>query len=304
MTAITAAAENPAERLARLPRPLLWVIAARLKTLSLSQVPVLAGTWLAALAGGWHWGVTLTAMIAAGAIQIGTNLWNDAADAARGVDGPDRLGPPRLTALGLLDGRRVRAAAAGAFGLAALAGLYLAVLGGWPIILTGVLSLGFGYFYSMGPWPMSGQPFGEALVIAFFGVVAVAGTVHLHGGGLSSHIVLTGLMIGLPAAAVLLLNNHRDRMTDARAGRRTLAILIGRNGTRGLYAGFLMLALALAVWQGPCLTLAPAAALAVWLAAAIARTPVTAALNRLLPLTALYQIVLLLGVVGAPVICG
>lgn len=301
---LTSASSNPvAERLARLPRPLLWVIAARLKTLSLSQVPVLAGTWLAAQGSGWRWDLALAAMLAAGAIQIGTNLWNDAADAARGVDGPDRLGPPRLTALGLLDGAKVRRAAALAFGVAAVCGAWLALVGGWPILLIGVLSLMLGYFYSMGPWPMSGLPFGELLVIAFFGLIAVAGTAYLHGAALTPRVGLMGLMVGFPAAAVLLLNNHRDRVTDSRAGRRTLAILLGVTGSRALYGVLLSVALGLAWRLAPCVSLLPAALLVGGLAWAMARTPVSAALNRLLALTAAAQMALLAGVVTASWIC-
>lgn len=283
-------------RLAALPRPLLWVIAARLKTVSLSLAPVLAGSWLAARAGLWRPEVTLVAALSAAAIQIGTNLWNDAADAARGVDKPDRLGPPRLTALGLLDGARVRQGAALAFAVAVLGGLYLSALGGWPIVAIGLVSLALGYLYSMGPWPLSGLPFGEALVVAFFGVVAVSGTAWLQGvAPMAPETLRLGLIIGLPAAAVLMLNNHRDRVQDARAGRRTLAILIGPTAARLAYFGFLLGALALALWAKPSLTLAPAGALALWLGHAMWHWPVSARLNRLLGQTALFQLLLLAG---------
>ncbi len=284
-------------RLAALPRPALWLIAARLKTVSLSLTPVLAGSWLAAQAGLWQPLVTLTAMISAAAIQIGTNLWNDAADAARGVDRPDRLGPPRLTALGLLDGAQVRRAATLSFGLASAAGLYLVALGGWPVLLIGLVSLLLGYAYSMGPWPMSGRPFGEVLVIGFFGLVAVSGTAGLQGvAALAPQTLRLGLMIGLPAAAVLLLNNHRDRVQDARAGRRTLAIVIGPRGARALYFALLLAALALGLGSGAGLWLAPAVLLALWLGHAVWHWPVSARLNRLLGQTALFQLLLLLGV--------
>lgn len=285
-------------RLARLPRPLLWVIAARLKTVSLSLAPVLAGSWLAARAGLWRPDVMAAAALSASAIQIGTNLWNDAADAARGVDKPDRLGPPRLTALGLLDGSRVRQGAALAFTLAVAGGLYLAALGGWPVVMIGLVSLALGYLYSMGPWPLSGLPFGEALVVAFFGVVAVSGTAWLQGiPPLAPDTLLLGFVVGFPAAAVLLLNNHRDRVQDARAGRRTLAIVIGPQTSRRLYFGFLLSALALALILAPNPWLAPAAALALWLGHAMYHWPVSARLNRLLGQTALFQLLLLVGLV-------
>ncbi len=285
-------------RLAALPRPALWVIAARFKTVSLSQMPVLAGSWLAVGQGTWNPAVTLAAMLAAGAIQIGTNLWNDAADAASGVDRDDRLGPPRMTALGLLDGAAVRRAALAAFGVAVLAGLYLVSLGGWPIIAIGLASLAFGYLYSMGPFPMSGLPFGEVLVILFFGVVAVSGTAWLQGVDPFSLVSLAlGLVIGLPAAAVLMLNNHRDRAQDGRAGRRTLAILLGQTASRLVYFALLLGALAVAALIWPGYALVPAGILALWLGHAMWHWPVSARLNRLLAQTAGFQMLLLIGVV-------
>lgn len=284
-------------RLERLPRPALWAIAARLKTLSLSGAPVLAGSWLAAAAGTWRPDVTLAAIISAAAIQIGTNLWNDAADAESGVDRPDRLGPPRLTALGVLPALEVRRAAMLVFGAAILAGLYLAALGGWPIIAVGLVSLALGYLYSMGPFPMSGLPFGEVLVIAFFGLVAVSGTAWLQGvAPFAPQTLGLGLMIGLPAAAVLILNNHRDRMQDARAGRRTLAILIGPTGARASYFGFLLGAVATAAALAPSVWLLAPFALALWLGHAMWHWPVSARLNALLGQTALFQLLLLLSV--------
>lgn len=285
-------------RLASLPRAVLWVIAARFKTVSLSLMPVLAGSWLAAGQGGWRPDVAVAAMLAAAAIQIGTNLWNDAADAARGVDRDDRLGPPRMTALGLLDGATVRRGALAAFGVAVLAGLYLVGIGGWPIMVIGLASLAFGYLYSMGPVPMSGLPFGEALVILFFGLVAVSGTAWLQGvAPFAPQTLALGLVIGFPAAAVLMLNNHRDRAQDERAGRRTLAILLGERGARLVYFGLLLAGLGIAASVWPGLSLLPAGAMALWLGHAMWHWPVSARLNRLLAQTAGYQILLLLGVV-------
>lgn len=280
-----------------LPMPVLWVMAARLKTVSLSQVPVLAGTWLAG--GDARLDVLGAALLASGAIQIGTNLWNDAADAERGVDRPDRLGPPRMTALGLLEPAAVRRGALAAFACAAIAGLYLTVLGGWPVIAIGFVSLALGYLYSMGPVPMSGLPVGEALVIAFFGITAVSGTAWLQGADpMAARVLLTGLMIGLPAAAVLMLNNHRDRVQDARAGRRTLAILMGQGGARAFYVVALFGALGTGAVLAPSLWLVGPLALALWLGHAMTHWPVSARLNRLLGQTALFQALLLLAVVA------
>lgn len=286
------------EKLSALPRAALWIIAARFKTVSLSLMPVLAAGVLAAEQGGFRLDVTAAAMLAASAIQIGTNLWNDAADAARGVDRDDRLGPPRMTALGLLEGAQVRRGALAAFGVAGLAGLYLVALGGWPILAIGLVSLLLGYLYSMGPFPMSGLPFGEGLVVAFFGLIAVSATAWLQGvDPLAGRTLLMGAMIGLPAAAVLLLNNHRDRAQDARAGRRTLAIVIGQRASKLLYFALLLGACALAAGIAPGPWLLLPLGLVLWLGHAMWHWPVSAKLNRLLAQTAGAQMLLVLAVV-------
>jgi 1,4-dihydroxy-2-naphthoate octaprenyltransferase len=229
-------------------------------------------------------------MLAAAAIQIGTNLWNDAADAARGTDQPDRLGPPRMTALGLMDGAEVRRGALAAFGVAALAGLYLAGIGGWPIVAIGLVSLALGYLYSLGPYPLSGLPVGEILVIAFFGVVAVSGMAYLNGADpFDGRALVTGLIIGLPAAAVLMLNNHRDRVQDARAGRHTLALVLGPVASRLSYFAALLAAVGLAALLAPSLWLVPVLGMALWLGHAMWHWPISSRLNALLGQTGLFQ---------------
>lgn len=298
-TASQTAQTELAERLGKLSRPALWALAARLKTIGLSITPVLAGTILAAGEGGWRAGLTGAAIISAAFIQIGTNLWNDAADAERGIDTPERLGPPRMTALGLLNARDVRRGALFAFLLSASAGAFLADAGGWPIIAIGLVSLALGYLYSMGPYPLSGTPLGELLVIAFFGIVAVSGTAWLHGLQPDPGVLICGFLIGLPAAAVLLLNNHRDRTSDALGGRRTLAIVIGETSSRMVYSALILVSLAgVAFLARGCVTailsLVPALVLAVALVRTMLRTAVSSAINRLIARTAGFQALLLL----------
>jgi 1,4-dihydroxy-2-naphthoate octaprenyltransferase len=224
----------------------LWWMAIRPKTLTIAVAPVVAGTALAAAqAGGVAWTPALAALFGALAIQAGTNLYNDVADALRGGDQPMRQGPPRVTALGWATPGRVRAAAMVAFGLAALAGLYLAAVGGWPIVALGGASLVAGWAYSGGPKPIAYTPLGEVFVVAFFGVGAVAGTAWLQGRGPSVSVLGTGVALGLIAAAVLLANNYRDIEADRLAGRRTLAILIGCEPAKVVYGALLAGSLAL-----------------------------------------------------------
>ena len=225
-----------------------WLMAARPRTLSLSITPVAVGTALAwAVARQIHMPAVLAALIGSMCIQIGTNLHNDAVDSDRGGDGPDRVGPPRVTALGLLDARSVKRGAAACFGTAALMGLYLIAVGGWPIFLLGVLSILAGWAYTGGPWPIAYTPLGELFVIAFFGVGAVGGTFWLCTGEFGAAALDAGLALGLLTGAVLLVNNFRDVDADARVGRRTLAIVAGRTGTDWIYAGMMLLAFALLV---------------------------------------------------------
>jgi 1,4-dihydroxy-2-naphthoate octaprenyltransferase len=231
----------------------VWLLAARPRTLSLSAAPVAVGAALAHATGGLkNWAAVVVALLASAAIQIGTNLHNDAADTRRGADGPDRLGPLRVAAAGLLDPASVERGAALSFAAAALGGLYLVYAGGAPILALGLLSLVCGWLYSSGPRPISHTPFGELFVIAFFGLGAVGGTFWLAAGRMDAVAWIGGLALGLFAAAVLLVNNHRDRIEDARNGRRTLAILLGPKKSGALYA-VLMLA--------PFALLAPLAAL-------------------------------------------
>jgi len=225
-----------------------WLIAARPRTLALSLTPVMVGAALA-------WAVqrelpvlpVLAALTGSMCIQMGTNLHNDAVDSELGGDGPDRIGPPRVTAMGLLSARKVKLGAVACFAASALLGLYLMTVGGWPILLLGVLSIAAGWAYTGGPWPIAYTPLGELFVIVFFGIGAVGGTYWLCAGNLGAPVLVSGLALGLMTGAVLLVNNHRDVEADTRVGRRTLAILAGRHGTTWIYAGLMLTPFALLV---------------------------------------------------------
>jgi len=219
-----------------------WIAAIRPKTLGLSLSPVLAGSALAfADTGSFRPLSFLAALAAALLIQVGTNLHNDVADFRRGTDGRDRLGPPRATARGWLAPAAVERGAWLAFFLAFLAGIYLAWVGGWPIVVLGLASLAAGAAYSGGPRPLSSLPVGELFVLLFFGLAAVGGSYYLQSGTLHGRALLAGVVLGLPAAAVLVVNNYRDREGDARSGRRTLAVLLPPAGSRLEYALLMLL---------------------------------------------------------------
>ncbi len=249
----------------------VWWTAIRPRTLPLAASPVLVGIALAWAEGATpRWLAALATLLAALLIQIGTNLHNDAADHERGNDRTDRLGPLRVTAAGWASAASVRHAAHLAFALAFVLGVYLAALGGWPIVAAGLASLVAGYAYSGGPRPISYSPFGELFVLLFFGLVAVGGSHYLQSGDLTPRALLAGFAIGLPAAAVLLVNNLRDRAADLAVGRRTLAARLGPTASRQLHAALLLLPFALL----PFFALRPAA----WLA--LLALPATLAVIR------------------------
>ncbi|HRH13272.1 MAG TPA: 1,4-dihydroxy-2-naphthoate polyprenyltransferase [Azonexus sp.] len=214
-----------------------WFFACRPKTLSVSLSPVLVGTAIA-----WHdsgrvlWLPLLVAALGAALIQIGTNLFNDVGDFRRGTDTPDRLGPKRATAEGWLGAGVVEAAAWLAFALAFVCGIYLVEHGGWPIVIVGLASLGAGWAYTGGPVPIAYRPLGEVFVFIFFGLVAVGGSYYLQMLTLAPVAVFAATLVGLHAAAVITVNNYRDRDGDARNAKNTLAVLLGRPATRRLYS--------------------------------------------------------------------
>jgi 1,4-dihydroxy-2-naphthoate polyprenyltransferase len=244
-----------------------WLLAIRPKTLALSLSPLLLGGALAqADSGALHWLPWLAALCTAMLIQIATNLHNDAGDFARGADTPQRLGPARAAAQGWLSVTALRRAAYGCFGMALLLGGYLAWIGGLPILLLGLAALASGYAYTGGPRPIAYSPLGELFVLVFFGVAAVGGTYYLQTLSLSLPVLAAGIAAGLPAAAVLLVNNYRDLEADHQAGRRTLAQRLGRPASRRLYAAMLLLPLVLApVFCPRPWVLLPALPLALWL---------------------------------------
>lgn len=214
-----------------------WFLACRPKTLTVSLSPVLVGTAVA-----WHetqvllWLPLLAAALGAAFIQIGTNLFNDVGDFLRGTDTPGRLGPKRATAEGWLTPGMVRTGAWLSFALAFLCGIYLVWHGGWPIVAIGLASLAAGWAYTGGPKPIAYGPLGEVFVFIFFGLVAVGGSYYLQTLNVAPVALLAATLVGIHAAAVITVNNYRDRDGDQANGKNTLAVRLGRPATRRLYA--------------------------------------------------------------------
>jgi 1,4-dihydroxy-2-naphthoate octaprenyltransferase len=213
----------------------IWVMAARVRTLPAAVAPVLVGTSLAITEGVFRVGAFVAALLGAIFIQVGTNLSNDYSDARRGADTEDRLGPVRVTAGGLVPPRRVLIATYVSFGLAVLCGVYLVAVSGWELLVVGILSILAGVLYTGGPRPYGYEGLGEIFVFLFFGVVAVAGSTFAQLERWPWEAFVLAVPVGLLAAAILVVNNVRDLETDRRAGKRTLAVRLGRERTRGLF---------------------------------------------------------------------
>jgi 1,4-dihydroxy-2-naphthoate octaprenyltransferase len=220
----------------------IWLMAARVRTLPAAIAPVLVGTALAGYTGVFHPLRFIAALVGAIFIQVGTNLSNDYSDARRGADTEDRLGPVRVTAGGLVPPSRVLVATYVSFGVAVLAGVYLVAVAGWELLLVGGASILAGVLYTGGPRPYGYEGLGEAFVFLFFGIVAVAGSFFVQVKHLDWEAFALAVPVGLLAAGILVVNNVRDVDTDRRAGKRTLAVRLGRARTRQLFAAIVYLA--------------------------------------------------------------
>ena len=284
----------------------VWLLAARPATLPAAIVPVLVGTG-AALHGlhEIHERVVIPTLVAALLIQIGTNFANDVSDFHRGADTAERLGPLRVTQGGLVSPRQVLRATYITFGLALLIGLYLVIVegGGWPILLIGVLCLLAGVLYTGGPWPFGYHGLGDLVCFIFFGVLAVLGTAYLQTHTITPLDVWASIPVGCLVTAILIVNNLRDIDTDRRVGKLTLAVRLGRRGTRIEYALCVAVAYAVVIglgvagmvgawWWLPLLSLP----LGAWLVRYVSRTT-GRALNRGLKRTG--QLHLLFGLLFA-----
>ncbi|ABY33349.1 MAG TPA: 1,4-dihydroxy-2-naphthoate polyprenyltransferase [Chloroflexus aurantiacus] len=214
----------------------IWLMASRPATLPAAVVPVLVGSALAYSSDAFQPLVMLAALLGALFIQIGTNLANDYFDAQKGADTSERLGPVRVTQSGLLPARTVLTAALVSFGLAALAGIYLITVAGWPILVIGLLSIAAGILYTAGPFPLGYHGLGDLFTFVFFGLVAVIGTDFAHTGQFRWIALWAALPIAMLVTAILVVNNLRDAPTDRKAGKRTLAVIFGERFARSEFA--------------------------------------------------------------------
>ena len=274
-----------------------WQVAIRPKTLWIAMIPVVVASSLAwALDGVFHAWVAAIALAAAVLMQVISNLQNDVGYTQRGGETRGHVGLPRATARGWLAPSAVNRAIVAAVVVSQLVALPLMIRGGWPIVLTSVTSTVAAWAYMGGPRPIAYTPWGEAVVFVFFGLVAVVGAYYVQAGSIAPAAWLAATAIGMHAAAVLLVNNYRDRDHDAATGRRTLATVISGPAALRLYALLLVVPFALAVgmaaltgsrWYALPLIALPRA---IGLARALPGAPPGAAQNALLFRTVLLEV--------------
>ncbi len=217
-----------------------WVLAARPATLPAGVAAVVVGSALAGADGVFAWDLFVVTLFAAVAIQIGVNFANDLADAQKGADTEARIGPTRAVASGLMTSGQMKRGIAVMFGLATLAGWYLIWRAGWVILVIGVVSIIAALGYTNGPVPYGYYGLGEVFVFVFFGVVATVGTRYVYDRSAPADAWWSAVAMGVLAAAILVANNVRDIDTDRDAGKRTLAVILGRTSARWLYAAMVM----------------------------------------------------------------
>lgn len=210
-----------------------WLAASRPKTLPAAVVPVAVGVSLSWKLDGRIDGIlAMCTLASATAIQIATNLFNDAIDFRKGADTGARLGPKRVTQAGAIPARTVLIAGVLMGALAALLALPMIAARGWPVIAIGIPSLYFAFGYTGGPLPLAYRGLGEVFVVLFFGLVAVAGTVFVQTGEWRAEALLAGIQVGMLSTVLISVNNLRDMAGDGASGKRTLAVRFGAGFAR------------------------------------------------------------------------
>jgi 1,4-dihydroxy-2-naphthoate polyprenyltransferase len=235
--------------------PAEWLAGARPRTLPAAVAPVLAGTAVAAYVDACVWWKASLALVVSLALQVGVNYANDYSDGIRGTDDV-RVGPMRLVGSKVASPGAVKRAAFLAFGVAGVAGLVLAASTAWWLVAVGVACILAAWFYTGGKKPYGYLALGEVMVFVFFGLVAVIGTTYVQSESWQWPSLYAGIGIGALACAILVVNNLRDIPTDTESGKRTLAVVLGAERTRGLYA--------LLVFTAACAVVAVAAATTWW----------------------------------------
>ncbi len=244
-----------------------WITGARPRTLPAAIAPVLVATALAQSNANIL--RALLALLVSLALQVAVNYSNDYSDGVRGTDA-DRIGPTRLVASGLASASAVKKAAIYSFLVAAIAGLSLAWLTSWWLLLIGAAAVIAAWTYTGGKKPYGYSGLGEISVFVFFGLVATVGSYYVQTETITLHSFIVAIPMGSLSCAILAANNIRDRAKDEMVGKRTLAVRLGDRRSRILFFTLL-----LSAHVAPLLTLSP------WSLLTLLALPATIGLGRL-----------------------
>ena len=227
-----------------------WISGARIRTLPLAFAPVAIGSGAASITEQFNAPVALLCLVVALALQIGVNYSNDYSDGVRGTD-DYRVGPARLTGSGAADPKKVLAVALAFFALSGIAGIVIVVLtSAWWMLAVGAVAIVAAWFYTGGRRPYGYAGLGEVMVFIFFGLVATLGTTYVQTGTFSQESLLGGIGIGLISCAVLVVNNIRDIATDTLAGKKTLAVRMGRTPSAVLFCILMLIPFGIVIYVG------------------------------------------------------
>lgn len=228
--------------------PHAWLLAARPKTLTGAIIPVLIGSALAFADETFHWLPALVCLLFAGFMQIAANFINDLFDFKKGTDRDDRLGPERACSQGWISPEAMKGGIGVVVALACSIGSILLLYAGWELIVVGLLCVLFAFLYTAGPYPLSYNGWGDALVILFFGFIPVGGTYYVQALTWTPDVTVASLICGLLIDTLLVVNNYRDRDADAKSGKRTLVVRFGEPFGRYLYLTLGGVAALLCLW--------------------------------------------------------
>lgn len=218
-----------------------WLIASRPRTLLAAFVPVMVGSAVAFNEGKLKIILSFAALLCSLLIQVGTNFTNDLYDFLKGADTEKRKGPRRVLASGLISITEMKTAVVITFLTAFLLGLFLVYYGGTVILVIGVLSIIAGLAYTAGPFPLAYNGLGDIFVFMFFGIIGTVGTYYLHTNDLSLVSFISSIPVGALVTNILVVNNYRDIEEDKTAGKKTLAVKLGKNFTRSQFTFLIVL---------------------------------------------------------------
>ncbi|MEI5908766.1 1,4-dihydroxy-2-naphthoate polyprenyltransferase [Bacillus spongiae] len=206
----------------------IWWKLTRPHTLTAAFVPVALGTALSLKYSSLHWGLFFSMLIASLLIQAATNMFNEYYDYKRGLDHENSVGIGGAIVRNGVKPKTVKYLGFILFGIALLFGLYICYQTTWWIAVVGLICMAAGYFYTGGPIPIAYTPFGEITAGFFMGVVIILLSFYIQTGFINALSWAISVPIAILVGAILLANNIRDLDGDKENGRKTIAILLGR----------------------------------------------------------------------------